>query len=252
MRRPRKRFVVWLTWDSGIKIIMAGLLVMLMAFMYTYELPSTRTWSEWSMPLSGKTIALDAGHGGPDGGAVSQSGVIEKDINLAITLYLRDYLQQAGAMVVMTRETDTDLALEGTKGLSRRKTEDLLSRAEFINNKKADLFISIHLNSIPSDKWRGAQTFYYPNHPDNASLSTLIQNELKKNLENTERVAKKADTGVYLLKTLKMPSALVEVGFLSNPEETRLLADDKYQKKVAASVYQAILRYFSGEKVRSS
>ncbi|WP_068777705.1 N-acetylmuramoyl-L-alanine amidase CwlD [Paenibacillus sp. FJAT-26967] len=252
MRRPRKRLVVWLTWDSSIRIVMAALLIVLMTFMYTYELPSTRTWSEWSMPLSGRTIALDAGHGGPDGGAVSPSGIIEKDINLAITLYLRDYLQQAGALVVLTRETDTDLAQEGTKGLSRRKTEDLLTRAEYINGKKADMFISIHLNSYPSPQWSGAQTFFYPNHPDNASLSKLIQEELKKNLENTERVPKQADKGVYLLKTLKMPSALVEVGFLSNPEESRMLADDKYQKKVAASIYQGVLRYFSGEKVRSS
>lgn len=252
MRIRRKRMVVWMTFQGGLKLVLSALLLALVMFIYTYELPATKTWTNWTLPLSGKTIALDAGHGGPDGGAESKAGVIEKDINLAITLYLRDYLQQAGALVVMTREEDKDLANEGTKGYSRRKTEDLLSRADFITNKKSDLFISVHLNSVPSDKWRGAQTFFALNHPDNRALATFIQSELRNNLGNTDRVAKEADKTVYLLKTSKIPSALVEVGFLSHPEEARLLSEVKYQRKIAASIYQGILRYYSGEKVGSS
>jgi N-acetylmuramoyl-L-alanine amidase len=251
MRKRKTRFVVWLTFHSGLKLALSALLVALVVFIYSYELPSTKTWSDWTLPLSGKTIALDAGHGGPDGGAASKEGIIEKDINLAITLYLRDYLQQAGATVVMTREEDKDLAGKDTRGYSKRKTEDLINRAEFIKRSKANLFISVHLNSIPSPKWRGAQTFYYPNHVDNSKLAALIQSELTKNLENTDRIAKEADRTVYLLKAMQMPSALVEVGFLSNPEESRLLSDEQYQRKLAASIYQGILRYFSGEKVGS-
>lgn len=251
MRKRKKRLVVWLTFNSSLKLVLSTLLVALVVFIYAYELPATKTWSDWNLPLSGKTIALDAGHGGPDGGAESKEGVVEKDINLAITLHLRDYLQQAGALVIMTRESDTDLAEPGTKGYSKRKTQDLHNRAELIDENNADLFLSVHLNSIPSQKWRGAQTFYYPNNPSNPNLAALIQLELKKNLENTDRVAKAADKTVYLLKTLKIPSALVEVGFLSNPEEARLLASEKYQKMVAASVYQGILRFYAGEKVGS-
>jgi N-acetylmuramoyl-L-alanine amidase len=251
MRKRKKRLVVWLTFHSSLKLLLSAMLVALVVFIYAYELPTTKTWSDWTLPLSGKTIALDAGHGGPDGGAESKDGVIEKDINLAITLRLRDYLQQAGAIVVLTRETDTDLAESGTKGYSKRKTEDLHNRADLIQNNNADMFLSIHLNSIPSDKWRGAQTFYYLNNPDNPNLAALIQSELRRNLENTDRVAKLADKTVYLLKTLKIPSALVEVGFLSNPEEAKLLADENYQKMLAASVYQGILRYYAGEKVGS-
>ncbi len=160
MFRRRKRVVIWLTMHSGIKIVMSAILVALMLFMLTYELPSTKTWTYWTMPLSGKIIALDAGHGGPDGGARSKDGLDEKDVNLAIAKYLRDYLQQAGALVVMTREDDRDLADPSTRGYSRRKTEDLLKRAEFISQSKTDLFLSIHLNSIPSAKWSGAQTFF--------------------------------------------------------------------------------------------
>lgn len=247
----RKRVVVWLTMHSGIKIVMSALLVALMLFMFTYELPSTKTWTYWTMPLSGKIIALDAGHGGPDGGARSKDGLEEKDVNLAIALQLRDYLQQAGALVVMTREDDRDLASPDTKGYSKRKTEDLLKRAEFVSKQKSNLFVSIHLNSIASPRWSGAQTFFYSNHADSPILAALIQEEMKKNLKNTDRVAKQADKEIYLLKALTIPSALVEVGFLSNPGEAQLLRDPSYQKKVATSIYQGILRYYSGEKVGS-
>ena len=99
---------------------------LLTGILLTQSMPAAKTWSYWTLPLSGKTIAIDAGHGGVDGGAVSKQGVIEKDLNLAIALYLRDYLQQAGAIVVMTREGDYDLATGDAKAYSKRKTEDLI------------------------------------------------------------------------------------------------------------------------------
>lgn len=216
MWKRRKRIVIWLTLQSSLKIGLSALLIALMLIMFSYELPATKTWTYWTMPLSGKVIALDPGHGGPDGGAESKDGTVEKDINLNISLHLRDYLQEAGALVVMTREDDKDLADSSTKGYSKRKTEDLMNRAQFINQKKSDLFLSVHVNSIPSTKWSGAQTFYYPNHKDSIVLATFIQEELKTNLNNTERIAKPVGN-VFLLKTLQMPSALIEVGFLSNP-----------------------------------
>jgi N-acetylmuramoyl-L-alanine amidase len=248
MWKRRKRIVIWLTLQSGLKIGLSALLIALMLIMFSYELPATKTWTYWTMPLSGKVIALDPGHGGPDGGAQSKDGTVEKDINLNISLHLRDYLQEAGALVVMTREDDKDLADSSTKGYSKRKTEDLMNRAQFINQQKSDLFLSVHVNSIPSTKWSGAQTFYYPNHKDSIVLATFIQEELKTNLNNTERIAKPVGN-VFLLKTLQMPSALIEVGFLSNPEEADKLKSRNYQKKLAAAIYQGVLRYYSGEKV---
>ncbi|MEI7028285.1 N-acetylmuramoyl-L-alanine amidase CwlD [Paenibacillus sp. y28] len=248
MRKFRKRVVVYLNTGGLIKLGLSGFLLVLALYLLTYELPSTRTWTYWTTPLSGKVIALDAGHGGPDGGAVSESGVIEKDINLAISLYLRDYLQQAGAIVLMTRESDQDLADADTKGYSKRKTEDLLRRVDFIRKNKADLLVSVHLNSIPSNKWSGAQTFYSPQNTEGKVLSTLIQEELKASLGNTERLARPENT-VYLLKATELPASLIEVGFLSNPGEASLLATEKYQKKLAEAIYRGILRYCSGEKV---
>ncbi|MBY0202017.1 N-acetylmuramoyl-L-alanine amidase CwlD [Paenibacillus polysaccharolyticus] len=245
-----KHLVVWVRLKTVKRVMLSLCLLAMFVAVVSYEMPSAKTSGYWSLPLAGKVIAIDAGHGGPDGGAVSRQGVIEKDINLSIALYVRDYLQQAGALVVMTREIDKDLADEGTRGYSRRKTEDLKQRVRQIEDKQADLFISIHMNSVPSNRWSGAQVFYTPNHPDNEGLANLLQAEMIRNLENTDRIAKTVST-VYLLQALKIPSALVEVGFLSHPEEARLLAEETYQRKVAASIYNGILRYASGERPKS-
>ncbi|MCC3376615.1 N-acetylmuramoyl-L-alanine amidase CwlD [Cohnella sp. REN36] len=244
---PRRRVVVWMTRKGVFRLAaIAGLLALVSYLLYA-EIPTTETGGTYlSTPLAGKVIALDAGHGGVDGGAVSRDGVIEKDINMAIVLYLRDYLQQAGALVVLTREGDHDLAAPDRKGYAKRKTEDLLNRASTIQRKKADFAVTVHMNSVPSPKWSGAQTFYYDGNPDSGRLATLIQNEIRESLANTSRVALTKDN-VYLLKTLPMPSALVEVGFLSHPEEAKLLAGEDYQKKVAAALYRGILKYSAGE-----
>ncbi len=162
---------------------------------------------------------------------------------------LRDYLQGQGALVMMTREIDTDLADPKIKGLSRRKTADLKKRLKVINESEADLFISIHLNSIPSPRWRGAQTFYSPHLVENKRAAKLIQEELIISLENTDRNAKIIQN-IYLIKHAKKPGALVEIGFLSNPEERQSLGDDHYQEKVAAAIYRGVMRYFTNEKLK--
>lgn len=207
--------------------------------------------ASWNLPLSGKVIVIDPGHGGVDGGAVGKGEIVEKEIALDIALMLREYLQGSGAFVVMTRETDRDLAPEDMKGYSRRKTHDLYKRLEIINKPDHDLFISIHLNAVPSSRWRGAQTFFNPANEESRTLSRFIQDELRKNLGNTDRLARKL-TNVFLLKEAKIPGAIVEVGFLSNPDEAELLRQKDYQNKIAVSVYQGILRYFTNEAAPKS
>ncbi|WP_270168037.1 N-acetylmuramoyl-L-alanine amidase CwlD [Paenibacillus sp. SYP-B4298] len=251
MRRAfKRRVIIWLNYRGAVRIVLGMAMVLLTLVLLTQEMPASRTWTYWTLPLSGKVIAIDAGHGGVDGGAVSRDGLVEKDLNLAIALYLRDYLQEAGALVYLTREGDYDLAQQDTRTYKRRKTEDLLRRVELIKQREADVVLSIHMNSIPQSRWHGAQTFYYPNHADNYSLAALIQQEITRNLENTTRMANTAQT-VYLLKAItQTPTALVEVGFLSNPAEAAQLGDGDYQRKVAASIYQGVLRYVSGERVK--
>ncbi len=196
------------------------------------------------LPLAGAVVAIDAGHGGVDGGAVSQDGIVEKDIALKVSAKVRDYLQQAGAVVVMTREGDYDLADEETKGYSRRKTQDLHKRVEVVNDSDAQLLVSIHLNSIPSSKWSGAQCFYALGSVEGERLANKIQEQLASFTEKTDRVPL-PDKRIFLLKSVDMPAVTVEVGFLSNPEEARLMTTEDYQQKLAHSIYLGIAQYIT-------
>src|SRR5699024_8526673 len=106
--------------------------------------------------------------------------------------------------------------------------------------------ITIHLNALPESRWSGAQTFYYDSFSENKHLATMIQSEIIRNLENTKRVPLEVN-GIYLLKHAEVPGALVEIGFLSNEKERELLKDAEYQDKMAASIYQGIIRYATEE-----
>ncbi|WP_087975106.1 N-acetylmuramoyl-L-alanine amidase CwlD [Oceanobacillus rekensis] len=218
----------------------------LLAFLIQFPIRQNEsdTNSSWSLPLTGKTIVLDPGHGGVDGGAVGADETLEKDIALEVVKMLQRYLQQNGALVYLTREDDFDLAGEGTKGLANRKSEDIRNRLEFIHDKDPDFFLTLHLNALPSSQWRGAQTFYYPEFEESKHLAKMIQDEIIRNMENTKR-APLVINGIYLLKHAKAPGALVEIGFLSNAEERELLKQEDYQRKMAASIYEGILRYLT-------
>ena len=193
--------------------------------------------------VSGKVIVIDAGHGGVDGGA-SASGILEKDINLAVALKLRDVINSDGNTAVLTRDSDEVKLLNNTSGKYVKK-DDLLYRLSLIEDSGADLFISIHMNKFENPKYSGAQVFYSQNSEDSKKLGELIQASLINNLDNNNnRVAKKKETGIYILKNAKVPAALVECGFLSNPEELKNLTDEEYQKKLAEAIYTGICEYF--------
>jgi len=230
------------------KVATVVMALIILVTVMLYDVPKNNSWTAWTLPLSGKIIVVDAGHGGPDGGAVSKSGIIEKEITLKIALILKDYLNEAGALVVLTRENDHDLAAKETKGIARRKFEDLQNRVKLTNNSMADLFISVHLNSIPSEKWHGAQTFYYPLKEENKRLATSIQQEIINNLNNTNRTPLPRND-IMILKYIDTLSAMVEVGFLSNPSEASLLIDEEYQKKLAFAIYQGILSFYAEQDI---
>lgn len=222
-----------------------GLILLIYLIRYPLQ-PLNSMWKTWSLPLTGKKIVLDAGHGGPDGGAEGRDGTKEKDITLQVVKQLRDYLQQAGALVYLTRETDEDLADSNLKGLSRRKSQDIRRRLAMIHDKNADFFLTIHLNAMPSGKWRGAQTFYYPKYEESGHLAKMIQEEIIQNLQNTNRQVLTINS-VYLLKEAEIPGALVEIGFLSNEDERELLKQEEYQLQMANSIYEGILRFVTEE-----
>ncbi|OJF17590.1 MAG: N-acetylmuramoyl-L-alanine amidase CwlD [Bacillaceae bacterium G1] len=227
--------------------LMSGLLTAaFMAALMGVEMAGEGQIHAW-WPLSGQVIVIDPGHGGPDGGAVSPTGLVEKDVALDVAFYLRDYLQQAGALVRMTREGDYDLARPQTRGYSRRKTEDLKRRAAIVQESGADLVVSIHLNSFRNARYRGAQAFFSTKQEDSRRLAEAVQQELIASLGNTKRTAKKLDE-IFLLNQSPVPAVLVEIGFLSHQEEVQLLAQPEYQRKVAAAIYRGMLRFYVDEK----
>lgn len=196
-----------------------------------------------SLPTTAKVIVIDPGHGGFDPGKLGTTGKDEKEINLAISLYLREYLEQSGSIVIMTREEDVDLYVDD--GSNRKmKSIDLTSRKNIITENSPSVFLSIHVNSFPESKYYGAQTFYPKNNEEGKKLANIIQEELIRVLDNeNKRTALESDS-IYIIKGLDIPAVLIECGFLSNPQEEQRLNDPKYQQKIAWSIYIGLQRYF--------
>ena len=194
-----------------------------------------------SMP----TIVIDAGHGGEDGGAVSESGVLEKDINLSIAndTYALFYL--LGFDVKQTRKTD--IALDnGEDTIRKRKVSDMKKRLEIFNSSEENTIISIHQNKFSESKYHGTQIFYSPNNPKSKQLADSIKYSVKGLLQpDNERECKKADSGIYLLKNTNNPAVIVECGFISNEEECKNLLDSQYQKQMAYSITAGFLSYYN-------
>lgn len=198
------------------------------------------------MPVTNKVIILDAGHGGIDPGKLSKDELIEeKNINLAITLKLTELLESSGAIVILTREDDSSLYIEGGNKTTRQKyNENLKNRKKIIQESKADMFVSIHSNAFTESKYYGAQTFYPKGKEDSRELSKYIQGELKRVVDNTNNREIKPTEDIYVLKENEIPSVLIECGFLSNDKEAKLLNDEEYQEKIAWSIYVGIQKYF--------
>lgn len=190
------------------------------------------------LPLLGKVIYLDPGHGGLDPGAMYKN-IKEKNINLQISKNLEKRLTKLGAIVYLTRYDDYDLSVNNT---INRKRSDLSRRGNIINKSDCDLFLSIHLNAENTGIWKGAQTFYNTNNKENKKIAELLQQQFKEDLNSKRKVKNKND--LYLQKRINRPGVLIEVGFLSNASERYLLKQEKYQDKVTLSIANALLKYF--------
>lgn len=194
-----------------------------------------------SWVVAGRTYVIDPGHGGEDPGKVGVGDIYEKDINLAVAKKLHAIILEGGGQVTLTRDQDIALS-SGQDTVRERKRADLAKRVEIAETSKADVFISLHCNSFHGSRWSGAQTFYSPTVPGSKELAEYIQEELSAQLGNTTRKAK-ADTTSLIMKNAKIPIVNVEMGFLSNPEEAKLLTDPAYQDKVAWAVYSGVVRF---------
>lgn len=181
-------------------------------------------------------VVLDPGHGGRDPGKVGAQGEQEKDINLAISLKVKERLEKDGMEVVMTREKDVMLADEDA---SNKKLEDLNNRISIINERQPAVAVSIHQNSYSDASVKGAQVFYFTHSDKGKQAAEDMQKELLEfDQENTRKI--KANDTYYLLKKTEVPTVIVECGFLSCPEEAALLTDEAYQKKLAEAIAKGI------------
>ena len=187
------------------------------------------------------TVIVDAGHGEPDGGAVGANGTIEKDINLQIALKLREVLENRGVRVIMTRTDDNSICDNSARTLHEKKVSDMHNRLEIINTSGADLFLSIHMNSFSDPKSGGLHVFYSRNHPEAEETATLIQESIAELTGAKTHAVKTASDTLFLMKNPIPPAILIECGFISNPEEEKLLNDDNYQSKIAFSIANAVI-----------
>lgn len=197
-----------------------------------------------NLPVSGKTIVLDAGHGVPDEGAESSNGTTEAETNLKIALKLQNLLEQSGCTVILTRSDENAIYDLDSKTLKQKKISDIHNRVKIGNESSADIFVSIHLNKIPQSQYDGWQTFYKEGNSQGQKLAVSIQNNLNEAIQKeNNRLAKTIDN-IYIIKHVEIPTTIVECGFLSNPEEEKQLLEDSYQNRLAWGIYNGIIDYF--------
>ena len=197
-----------------------------------------------SLPVTGKTIVLDAGHGYPDEGAESANGVTEANINLIITKKVQSLLEQSACNVILTRSDENGIYDLDASTLREKKVTDIKNRVKIGNESSADVFISIHLNKIPQSQYYGWQAFFKQNDEKSEELARSLQEELNSSIQRENKREALKITGKYIIEHVEIPIAIIECGFLSNPEEEQLLQQDEYQNRIAWGIYNGIMDYF--------
>ena len=208
---------------------------------------NTKTLEVSSLPYSNKTVILDAGHGNPDGGATGNNGkIFESDLNLEIILKLQKLLELSNINVILTRSDENGIYSEDTNSIREKKISDMENRVTLSENTYADLFLSIHMNSLNNSSVKGFQVFYSNKSTNSKSCANFINENLTYsllNFSNNKKVKEIKD--IYLAKKILHPFVLIECGFLSNPDEAYLLSTDEYQNKLTWGIYTGIIDYFS-------
>ncbi|TYP51584.1 N-acetylmuramoyl-L-alanine amidase family protein [Thermosediminibacter litoriperuensis] len=199
-------------------------------------------------PLAGKTVVIDPGHGGIDGGTYHRDGILEKHINLAVATKLKNVLEKSGAKVVMTRTKDESLDHRNNKSNSRHK-RDLIARVDIINEVNPDIYLSIHVNAERgSPATRGPMVFYYRESAESRRLAELIQTQLEEAYKLAGQEVRKrkpyANSSLFLLCNANSPGVIIELGFMTNAADRRLLQNADFQYKLCSAVERALREYF--------
>ncbi len=183
-------------------------------------------------------VIIDAGHGGEDSGAVGIDGVLEKDLNLAVSSILSELMLSSGIEVYQTRTEDVML---GNGEAGHKKQEDLRARVDIGKEISDAYYISIHMNKFPKEYCKGVQLFYSPNNSQSLSLAGSLHQMVLTYLQpDNNREIKNGSKNIYLLNRLQNPAILVECGFVSNSEEAALLQNSDYQKKLALVIMASV------------
>lgn len=188
--------------------------------------------------LNKKVIVLDPGHGGSDPGAIGPGGDQEKTVTFAVAQDLKGLLEKAGATVIMTRQSDVDVFGPNASG-----ADELGARANIANSRKADIFLSIHANSFSNPSVSGTATYYYPKSTNDALLAQAIQDSYIQATGLQDRGI--AQANFYVLKHTDMPASLIELAFISNPNEEKMLMDSQFQLKMAQGICQGMDSFFT-------
>lgn len=191
-----------------------------------------------------KTIVIDAGHGGEDGGAVSCTGILESQINLEIALKLNDLFHLLGYHTRMIRTTDISVYSEGTT-IAQKKVSDLKERVRIVNETENAILVSIHQNTFSESRYSGAQVFYTAGE-DSQTLAAQLQESFCSSLNPGSNRKSKLSSGIYLMDRISCTGILVECGFLSNPAEEALLRSSDYQNKICCVIAAAVGNFLDG------
>lgn len=191
--------------------------------------------------ISRKTVIIDAGHGGVDGGAVSCTGVYESNLNLEIALKLNDLMHLLGINTVMIRQTDCSVYTTG-ETIAQKKISDLKERVRIVNSTPDAVLISIHQNHFTDDRYSGAQVFYAQTDGSKILAESLQKSFIQTINPTSKRQIKKSD-GVYLMQHISCPGVLIECGFLSNTQEEYLLRSKGYQQQICIVIASNLSNY---------
>ncbi len=191
-----------------------------------------------------KCLVIDPGHGGEDGGTVGVNGVLEKDLNLSLSDVLRTMLEFSGYRIVQTRKEDKLLYDRNVNYKGRKKILDLKGRLEIAQETHPDLFVGIHMNAFPEQKYSGLSVYYSTNQPQSKTAAEKICSAVKGNLQpSNNREIKPANSSIYILDRITCPAILIECGFLSNPEECKLLSTYEYRCKLSLVLYSSLVSF---------
>ncbi len=228
----------------GIFFLSLGIIFMTLSIVVNVENEKVEVFNTNFEPTY--TIVIDAGHGEPDGGAVSKNGIAEAGINLELALMLEEELDKLGYNIIMTRTTENNIADSDKQTPVRAmKVSDINNRIKIVNESQADMLISIHMNNFQNPKYYGWQTFYKKNSEESKIIAENIQAGISNNIDRINDRVALSITDIKLVDKSNIPAVIVECGFLSNEEDLKLLMTNEYKQQIVDGIIEGIEKCYS-------